>query len=182
MTIRSGHKSALGNISIVDGKYTITEISQVMPIMRNLVTEVSALLRLNEDICQLLLQQYKWNKEKLLEMYYSDGDSEKILVDTGVDLYDEKVLAQITMSDSRLFQPPSSSIPKEKLDQDCRICTAELDTSNSFALGCKHYFCRECYGEYIRVKVVDGPRYTVHSLTHSFNHLLPFLLIVVLKY
>jgi ariadne-1 len=154
----SGHKNAVGNIAIVDGKYTITEINQVMPIMRGLVTEVSALLRLNEDICQILLQNYKWNKEKLLEMYYSDGDSEKILMDTGVDLFDERVMSQITSSDSRLFRSPSSPMPAERLNQDCHICTAELNTSNSFSLGCKHFFCRDCYGEYIRIKVVDGPR------------------------
>jgi hypothetical protein len=148
---RSTHLEENPVLIIPDGEYIITQYASVVPRMKKLVGEVAGLLDLDTDSSQVLLQAFRWNKEKLLDSFFANTD--KIMGDSGLDLYSNSLIAfksspnkerESRISDNQTFQ--------------CRICCDdECDLSVSFALGCEHTFCRPCYSEYLRMQIGDGP-------------------------
>ena len=138
-------------ILVPDGKVVITEYSAVVPLLETLVSEVSALLHLDEDATQVLLQHFRWNKEKLINQFFVSP--EKILFDAGLDLYDSTILES-----ARESCPLHRFISPGQTTFSCRICCDDAcDIKEAFSLGCGHLFCRPCYREYLRNQITDGP-------------------------
>ena len=87
-----------GKLKIPDGTFFISEYSVISAIMENLVNEVSSLLDLDYDVALLLLQSCRWNKEKLMDQFYSSSESsEKLIKECGVDLYSKELLKPLEM-------------------------------------------------------------------------------------
>lgn len=120
---------------IPDAGYKIVDYKEIYPMMESLITEISSLLDVDRDVTQLLLQKFKWNKERLVNGYYSDPEA--VLVSAGV-----------TPNASDLKIPPSAN--------KCRICFEE--NPSLIALQCGHGFCETCYSQYLQVNVGDGPQ------------------------
>mmetsp|Transcript_16160 Transcript_16160/g.22268 ORF Transcript_16160/g.22268 Transcript_16160/m.22268 type:complete len:639 (-) Transcript_16160:209-2125(-) len=145
---------------VPDDGYVIKDCSAVEPLMAALVSEVSSLLEIHEDLAQSLLQSNKWDKERLIDQFFADP--EKALREAGLDLLTvEGVLSTLpsgcksTGDDQQL----SSSVSAACLDTfKCRICCdSECDRLQTFSLGCEHLFCLSCYSEYLKNQVLDGP-------------------------
>lgn len=148
---RSTHIQENTVLAIPDGEYIITQYASVIPRMKKLVAEVAGLLDLDTDSAQVLLQQFRWNKEKLLDSFFANTD--KIMEDSGLDLYSNTLIAFKSSS------PNKGDELKKSINQkfQCRICYDDADLNESFALGCEHTFCRPCYSEYLRMQIGDGP-------------------------
>ena len=150
--------------------YNILDCSEIEPIMLKMIEDVASLLDLNKDITQSLLQNNKWDREKLIDAFFSDP--EKVMKAAGLDLYIDTTDAfnpgsaadgSIPVKLFRNSSNPSvgttnsngttSNNNKELFK--CRICYDE--TSNAFSMGCGHKFCRSCYEEYLSSQVKDGP-------------------------
>lgn len=134
-----------------DGKYIITEYSSVVPLLEALVREVSSLLDLDEDSSQILLQSFRWNKERLINQFFATP--EKILTDAGLDLYSRDIIPSLRDGQRTPFLTTKAGESKFQ----CRICCDDCDIMDAFAMGCGHAFCKSCYREYLRNQVGDGP-------------------------
>mmetsp|Transcript_205 Transcript_205/g.189 ORF Transcript_205/g.189 Transcript_205/m.189 type:complete len:508 (+) Transcript_205:201-1724(+) len=122
--------------SVPDGAYKTVDYKDVSPLMLGLVRDVAQLLDLSEDVSQILLARFRWDKERLIDGYYSNP--EKVMMDAGLELY------------AGIDSVPTASIV-------CSICGDEAQPENTYGLGCKHMFCAICYGQYLLTSVNEGP-------------------------
>eukprot|EP01038_Epipyxis_sp_PR26KG_P016115 gene16115-21902_t len=144
--------------------YVIVSLSDIMPIMLSLIKEVRSLLDLSLDETQILLQSYQWDKEKLIDAFFADP--EKVMNTSGLSLYNQiSELNTITQSIQKIPSTDSNTT------FECRICCDnEIKSEEAFHLGCKHQFCRDCFGEYLRNQVNDGPLCIIaHCAEHKCN-------------
>ena len=143
------------NLQVIEGKVVITDYSRIVPMMYDLVSDVSTLLGQDSDASLILLMLNKWNKEKLLDAFL--GDPDKLLETSGLDLFSDS-LAQ-SLRQPFLTSPPSSSSSSRAVNTtfSCRICCDDVDAQHAFGLGCKHNFCKPCFSEYLRNQICDGP-------------------------
>ena len=95
---------------------------------------------------RILLNHFKWDKERLYDAYYAASDPEKFFEDTNIPSpFKTKELAANA-------EPTSSSS-----SQDCEICFLPLLDSSTAGLECGHLFCTACWAEYLTTKIVqDG--------------------------
>lgn len=109
----------------------------LMSDMEKMRDEVSNLLDVPLSAASGLLRYVRWNKEKLLEDYMND--QEKMQKDAGVY--------------SRCN--PSSPCGKLKRKHLCTICYDEVQSSDMIAMPCKHEFCRDCWGMFLKVMLEE---------------------------
>lgn len=115
----------------------VVDYTEVESIMASLIGEVTNLLNVSDDIARILLCHFKWNKERLVDSYYSDSD--ELLV---------KVGAQAKPEDVAIF--PEGMFT-------CPICADEALPSEMVGLGCNHLVCKTCWGCYLNGKIGEGP-------------------------
>lgn len=100
---------------------TLKSISEVMP-------------QVSMSILRTLLNKFKWNKDTLLEKFYTDP--EKFLEQYQINLDDkEKSL--------------------ESAELVCNICFDEFPKNEIFALKCNHNFCLLCWNSYLENEIED---------------------------
>lgn len=115
--------------------YTILTEQQYMTLMLKYVEEVKTILQLPSSIIKLLLNHFKWDKERLLERFYE--------VDQEQFFRDAKVVNP--------FAPkPSESPPTDT----CLICCSDEPTE-MFHLECQHTFCTDCWRSYLINQIVQ---------------------------
>ena len=55
----------------------------------------------------------------------------------------------------------------------CEICTEEVDFSDvKIKLACKHYFCEECWLDYLREKIINGKVTKIPCMKHKCTQIL----------
>lgn len=77
--------SATDLTSVPYDSFHIMESLDIEKIMRRLVHEVATLLDVSFDVSKCLLQNNKWNKEKLIESFFAN--SEKVMKNDSVSIY-----------------------------------------------------------------------------------------------
>lgn len=166
-----------GDIVVPDGSYIIKEYSEISPRMELLISNVSSLLNLDPDVTEILLQRFKWNKEKLQDAFFSDSD--KVFLDFGLSGYDSDII-QTRIRNFKDFSSSSKNqiqlqlqlqqqlplknnchtiVEMEKSDElkECSICFSKFEDFEGFALGCNHWFCLTCYTQYLISDISSGP-------------------------
>lgn len=143
-------KSGLGGITVPSDSFNILDCSDIEPIMRSLIEDVSSLLDLSTDVTQSLLQNNKWDKEKLIDAFFANP--EKVMRAAGLDLYNDEILARLEKSEDLARSSSNAGLSTPALR--CRICYD--DTTSTFSMGCGHKFCRPCYSEYLSSQINDG--------------------------
>ena len=115
------------------------DFGQIEGILTALVVDVSALLNVSEDTARILLHYYKWNKERLVDSYYSDPD--ELLISLGATADPRETVA--TQGSSAVLI--------------CPICDEQMSDSDMCSLACGHFLCKVCWMAYLRGKVGEGP-------------------------
>lgn len=88
----------------VDGGYAMKCYGEIAPYMNAMINDVAGLLGVDPDQSIVLLQSTQWDKERLLEKFFSNG--EKLFVECGLDQYSPQI------RDS--CQPPTGSLAETK--------------------------------------------------------------------
>lgn len=176
---RAGSMETRALMGIPCDGFTVKSQEEIMPLKTNFVNEAAGLLGISEDEAQILLQFNKWNKEKLLESFFADG--ELAAKAAGIDLYSQDII-------ENLHRYPEERASSKEGTFRCKIrfcCEEECPVNEAFALGCGHRFCRACYREYLRNLVLDGPGcISAHCPEYKCNQVsllnseLDFLLII----
>ncbi|XKL68058.1 hypothetical protein PGB90_003549 [Kerria lacca] len=141
---------------IEDYPYEVLSTEQIVQHMVDSIKEVNSVIQLPHTTIRILLNHFKWDKEKLMERYY-DGDQEQ--------LYTE----------ARVVNPYRKSINAQKKQsrrstgtEECEICYMILPSSMMTGLECSHRFCTHCWTEYLTTKIMEeGLGQTISCAAHG---------------
>jgi len=128
---------SVSQFQIPDSSYKIIGYQEIVPMLQHMMEEVASLLGVSEDQSLVLLHHFRWNKERLVEDFFSDSD---------------EVLANAGLS------PTTNTDDVETVRDDfCRICLGPCAVGGMSGLACGHKFCKDCYKGYLDTVVGDGP-------------------------
>jgi len=114
--------------------YELIERNLIFGLMNRTLEELNSITGISNTILRVLLNQFKWDKDRLLEKFY-DGPR-KLFKD-----------ANIFFTDAENVELPSDD---ELL---CQICYDEVERQHIIGGICGHYFCKDCYKQYAQVKI-----------------------------
>ena len=97
--------------------------ADMYPNLLKLVTSVSTILGVSNSVAELLLQEFKWNQEQLLALYFQSPEATLVQAHVTVD--------------------PQSTVPAAD-GESCFICMEDFSEANGgvFSLTCGHAFHR----------------------------------------
>ncbi|KXS19377.1 hypothetical protein M427DRAFT_52815 [Gonapodya prolifera JEL478] len=116
--------------------FTVHAVPAIVETQTREANHVATLLGTQPEHAATLLRAFRWNKERLIDLYFNDPDATSATA--GVIL------------DSRK-QPRPLVVPGFV----CDVCCADDDDLLSLALSCGHRFCVGCYGHYVETKIKD---------------------------
>lgn len=116
--------------------------------MNDIIDEVNNVFQLPRPTTRILLSHFKWDKEKLLERYYS-GDQDRLFTEAHI-ISPHRTNAR-PVSTKRVSTRSSSA----STEANCEICLNITQASAFTGLECSHRFCSRCWKEYITTKVMD---------------------------
>jgi len=113
--------------------FTIMSERDIDDNIHSLECEVAQALNIATDQASFLLRLFNWSKDQLMEKYLEDSSS--IMKKYGLHLAVE--------------------LPSNRGDREveCPICWEDIPASQSFGLGCGHWFCQKCFEDYLKDKV-----------------------------
>ena len=116
--------------------YTVIPTDEYIKLMMNYVDEIKDILQLSSSIIKLLLNHFKWNKQRLLEKFY--------------EINPEEFFQQ-----AKIINPYIQKISSNNLsEQICLICYSD-NPNDMFNLECKHMFCNNCWKNYIHNQIIN---------------------------
>jgi len=117
-------------------EYSILSYEEVTPIMEHLIQEVSGLLDVTEAVTEVLLRNFKWNKELLFNEYCSAEET----------FWSKAGVTRVTKESAAATSLPSKALSTRKKRKEiffCGICCDdECLRSDGFSLDCEHSFCK----------------------------------------
>jgi len=160
-----------------DFSYEILNPEEIVQHMVDCIKDVNQVLQIPATTTRILLNHFKWDKDKLMERYYV-GDQKKLFEEAHVippnsasavppKFSGRKSVGGIgvkgcarTAGESSAGSPSSSSSSSA---QDgavggevlCEICLIPVPASAMTGLECGHDFCTHCWTEYLTTKIMD---------------------------
>jgi len=114
-------------------------------------------------VTRMLLNHFRWDKEKLMERYY-DGDQEKLFCEARVVNPFAKPAAK---SVKKVNRRPGPNL------EECEVCVSILPSSVMSGLECGHRFCHTCWTEYLTMKIMsEGIGQTIACAAHGCDVLI----------
>ena len=110
------------------------------------------LLGVQSPIASILLQHFRWNRERLLERFMDDSTA---------------VLGDAGEPDVAPSSPNPRPTKRARLDTPtefmCAIC-CDSDPANIFRLRCGHEFCEACWATYVTGKIKEEGQCLFHCM------------------
>ena len=111
-----------------ENKNEVLGTSQVVEVLFKELKEVQSVIQIPLTSVRILLNHFKWDKQKLYERYYQEGGSSE-------DIFEEaKVLSPSKIEE--LAARTTDASPAT----DCEICYLPLSDSSKAGLDCGHLF------------------------------------------
>ncbi|ETW04230.1 hypothetical protein H310_04567 [Aphanomyces invadans] len=123
------------NLGATAAQYQVISPTSLANQQNALIADVASVLSLPKPKASLLLRYFFWDKEKLMDRYCSDPEG----------------VSQAAGALSTGQEEESKDVKRR-----CAIC-CEDETSQLVALGCKHFFCVDCWVPYLKIKIQEGP-------------------------
>ncbi|KAK2704019.1 E3 ubiquitin-protein ligase ariadne-1-like [Artemia franciscana] len=135
-----------------DFEFKVLNPDQIMSFMTESIEEVNNVLQLPQTTTRMLLQHFKWDKEKLMDRFY-DGDQEKMFKEAHV----------VSPFKKPRTHPIKKELSKGGVElEECEICMMSKPSNMMANADCGHRFCCSCWSEYLSVKIVsEGVSQTV---------------------
>ena len=108
---------------IPDGDYKLLDYKEMIPMMTSIVNDVASLLGVHYDSALILLTHFDWNKERLVDAYWSNTSA---------------VLSSAGIVEDRGSRgcPPLAEV-------ECKICLDKaVPYADTIGLACDHNFCK----------------------------------------
>ncbi|XP_040566937.1 E3 ubiquitin-protein ligase arih1 [Lepeophtheirus salmonis] len=131
-------------LGLGDDEYTYDCLSteNIVSHMVKTIKEVNSVIQIPATTVRLLLNHFKWDKEKLMEKYYSE-DQEAMFKEAKIT----SPFKKITLG------KPGSTVSSHTCE--CEICYLTLPRSMMNGLDCGHFYCTSCWSEYLTTKIMD---------------------------
>ncbi|KAM3140727.1 hypothetical protein pb186bvf_007132 [Paramecium bursaria] len=110
------------------------------------------------DNCLNLMIYYKWSNDNLLRSGFFDKDQVKIDLQGQGVINEYKIIQQLG---------------------ECELC---LENVNLYQIGCQHYFCLDCYQQYVIISLKNNAVPLMRCLKYRCNFKLPYQLIWLLNH
>ncbi|KAF0699866.1 Aste57867_9576 [Aphanomyces stellatus] len=123
------------NLGATSAQYQVISPTSLASQQNALIADVASVLSLPKAKASLLLRHFFWDKEKLLDQYCSDP---------------------VGVSEAAGAVSTGEEEESKEVKRRCAIC-CEDETSQLVALGCKHFFCVDCWVPYLQIKIAEGP-------------------------
>jgi len=128
-------------------QYEVLTTEQIVEFMVKELKEVQNVIQIPTTTVRILLNHFKWDKEKLYEKYYTESRQEKI--------FEEAQLLSPFKVKEIAAKVKSASSKSPVAVFDCDICLLSLPKSSMTGLECGHLYCTTCWTEYLTVKIMD---------------------------
>lgn len=141
-----------------DFQFSVLTPDDIVKLMVDTIKDVNTVVEVPATVTRILLNHFRWDKEKLLESYY-DGDQDKLFSEA-------HVISPYKRGSGRhnKVQTRSSSM----LTEYDEICCRTVQASSMTGLECGHRFCKECWGDYLTTKIMeDGMGQTISCPAHK---------------
>ena len=120
-------------------KNEILTTGQVVEFLFRELKEVQNVIQIPATSVRILLNHFKWDKQRLFERYYTESCPERIFEEAKV------------LSPSKIEVLAAKT--KHSSSPDCEICFLPVPESCKTGLECGHMFCTECWKEYLTTKI-----------------------------
>jgi len=122
-------------------QYEVLTTEQIVEFMVKELKEVQNVIQIPTTTVRILLNHFKWDKEKLYEKYYTESRQEKI--------FEEAQLLSPFKVKEIAAKVKSASSKSPVAVFDCDICLLSLPKSSMTGLECGHLYCTTCWTEYL---------------------------------
>lgn len=136
--------------------YQVLPTEQIVVHMVDCIREVNQIVEIPATTTRILLNHFKWDKEKLMEKFY-DSDQDKLFKEA-------HVVSPYKKPKKRLQQPEDEA----NMRVYCEICCCKVPLAIMNGLECGHQFCSECWTGYLTTKIMDeGMGQTISCAAHG---------------
>lgn len=140
--------------------FEVLSTEEIVQHMVDSIKEVNTVVEIPTTTTRILLNHFKWDKEKLMERFY-DGDQEQLFAEAHV--VNPFRQPQVNPRPLRANRKQSSAGSEE-----CDICFNIHRSSSMTGLECGHRFCTQCWGEYLTTKIMEeGVGQTISCAAHG---------------
>jgi ariadne-1 len=119
--------------------YLILKEDQLFHERDQIIKQAMEFCSLEKDDTTLVLIYFSWSLDKLRDNWYDN-----------VELHSIKSGIEVSEGEKKLLLQKGIGVN----NTDCLICYSPIDDYSS-GLKCKHYFCSDCWREYLSVKAED---------------------------
>lgn len=118
--------------------YELIQRKLIFDVMNQTLTELNGITGISKTVLRVLLNQFKWDKDRLLEKYY---DSPRKLFQDANIFFTETASGELPTAD----------------EVTCEICCDDVERQHIVGNICSHFFCKDCYKQYAHIKITsDG--------------------------
>ncbi|XP_023338775.1 E3 ubiquitin-protein ligase arih1 isoform X2 [Eurytemora carolleeae] len=144
MDLGLGEEATHSN-EIIEEEYhfEVLTTEQIVSHMVDCIREVNTVIQIPTTTVRILLNHFKWDKEKLMEKYYSENQDA---------LFEE---AHVVSPYRKVPVSKVKRIPTTSSALDCEICCLSTPKSMMTGLECGHLYCKNCWTEYLTTKIMD---------------------------
>jgi len=125
--------------------FEVLTTEEIVKHMVESIKEVNTVVQIPTTTVRILLNHFKWDKEKLMERFYSD-DQEA--------MFDEAQVVSPYKKNPNLPKTKQRPISGSTV-VECEICCLSLPKSMMTGLECGHLYCTSCWTEYLTTKIMD---------------------------
>jgi ariadne-1 len=129
--------------------------------------------RMNQpDSARMLLRDYNWNSERLIEKYMDNPT--KVQVDAGVQRPKANGSSAPKEQSAPRRSTRKSTVPTSPLTTKfvCPICCDDEPVA-TLSLQCGHQFCSNCWAQYLEGKIRDEGECTIRCMENGCSLLVP---------
>jgi ariadne-1 len=131
------------------GNYSVMPLTAVMDFMKKSLEEVNSVIQLpNLTTLRHLANFYKWDKERLMEVYFEKSPAQLTSL-TRLDI-SGNLKSPFKRKNLALTRRGKTSRREE-----CSICLLEIPSAQLFGLRCEHRFCLACWKHYLRTQILN---------------------------
>jgi len=131
--------------------FEVLSTEDIVAHMVESIKEVNNVTQIPTTTIRILLNHFKWDKEKLMERFYSDDQEEMFKAAQVISPFKTLSAASTSSAGSSKTSRPSSSSSL----LECEICCLQLPKQMMTGLECGHLFCTQCWTDYLTTKIVD---------------------------
>ncbi|RZF37256.1 hypothetical protein LSTR_LSTR008228 [Laodelphax striatellus] len=143
-----------------DYPFEVLSTEEIVQHMVDSIKEVNMVVEIPATTTRILLNHFRWDKEKLMERFY-DGDQEQLFAEA-------RVINPFNRNSQVINRPKPNRRQSTSGTEECEICFTVLPNSLLTGLECGHRFCMGCWCEYLTTKIMEeGVGQTIACAAHG---------------